>query len=131
MDFKDIITGAVISILILIVISLAVFNVIVARYMSGFSELFFVGDLPKEIEVNKEYKFAFGIRNLENKETAYNYVVNIQPDKTKEGYIILNHSQATTIQPRFVVDTKAESPLPISVQLLNRDQEIRFWVDVK
>lgn len=128
MDWRDIFFALVIIVLISIIAALAAFDIIAAKNKSGFTELYFVGNLPKAIKANEEYKFSFAIRNLENKEMAYNYAVHITPDKIKEGYVILNHTQTAIIRPSFIVE-KPEASIPISVQLINKNQEIHFWVN--
>lgn len=130
MDLRDIFFTLVLIGLITIITVLVIFNTIVAKNKSGFTELYLVGDPPKTIKTNEEYKFSFAIHNLENKEMAYNYTVYITPEKIKEGHVTLNHTQTAIIRPSFIIE-KPEASIPISVQLINKNQEIHFWVDVE
>ena len=88
--------------------------------------------MPEEVELNKEYYFSFGVHNLENKKMNYTYSIYLKSSKIDEGYIILDHDMISITNKEFIIENKEEnSSTPLSVQLLNKEQEIHFWVNVK
>ena len=120
----------VIAILILIIAVLAIFNIF-AEDKAGFTELYFVDDLPKTINMYEKYHFSFGIHNLENEDMVYNYVIYFGNKKINQAYISLEHNKTSVINQGFIVKSEIENSTKVSVQLLNKDQEIHFWVDLK
>ena len=116
-------------ILLLIISVLVVFNII-AEKKPGFTELYF-SDIPKTIKINENANFSFGIHNLENKKMDYSYEIYARTNKIDEGNVILNHDETKIITKSFRVNKAKESSIPISVKLLDKDQEIHFWVNVK
>ena len=112
----------------MLIITLVIIFSIASENKKGFTELYFLNGLPKAVEANKEYNFSFAIRNLEKKNMDYYYIVNEKPNEIKQGYVNLNHGEIEIINQKFLVSNKTESPMKISVQLLNKDQEIHFWV---
>ena len=112
------------------IIFFMIFN-LSAENKKGFTELYFLNGLPKTVEANKEYNFSFAISNLEKKNMDYYYIVNEKPNEIKQGYVNLNHGEIEIINQKFLVGNKTESPMKISVQLLNKEQEIHFWVNSK
>jgi len=132
MNLEKIIPTVTIIILILIITVLLIFNIIPTEKKSGFTELFFVNDLPKTIKINERYDFSFAIHNLEKKKMTYDYAVYLESKKIDQSHITLNHDDTTTITQSFIVKDKLENTsIPISVQLLNKNQEIHFWVNLK
>ena len=118
-------------ILAMLIITLVIIFSIASENKKGFTELYFLSDLPKTVEANKEYNFSFAISNLEKKNMDYYYIVNEKPNEIKQGYVNLNHGEIEIINQKFLVGNKTESPMKISVQLLNKEQEIHFWVNSK
>lgn len=132
MNLEKSIPTVTIIILILIITVLLIFNITAADNKSGFTELYFINDLPKTIKINERYDFSFAIHNLEHKKMTYNYAIYYNKKKIDQGYVNLNHDETTTITRSFIAKKKLENPLiPISVQLLNTNQEIHFWVNLK
>ena len=127
---KTIFMYVVIMILVFIISVLVVFN-ITKENKHGFTELYFTDELPKTIKINENVNFSFGIHNLENKRMDYSYEVYARTNKIDEGSLSLNHDETKIITKSFIVEKVKESSMPISVKLLNKDQEIHFWVDVK
>jgi hypothetical protein len=130
MELRKAILPIVITILLFIIIILALVNILAAT-KPGFTELYFVDELPKTVLPDQEYQFSFAIHNLENKRTTYNYVVNVKSQIIKEGTLTLNRGDTAIVSPRFIVQTRLKTQILFSVRLTGKDQEIHFWADIK
>ena len=129
MDFRRFLLDGILIILILIIIILIIFNIVLSKNKTGFTELYFIGDLPKTVEINKTYSFSFGIHNFEYKITSYNYELYLQSKKIGQGQVFLEHNEIAVVNQSFIVRNKtADNPTLVSVRLLNKEQEIHFWV---
>ena len=118
MDIEKIFLNIIIIILILAVLALAVFNIKTPNNKEGFTELYFVWDLPKEVELNKEYHFSFAIHNLENRNMEYKYSVYLNSDKINESNLNIENNYISIVKQGFIVKDKIEnSSIPVSVQL--------------
>lgn len=132
MNLEKIIPTTAIIILISVIIFLLIFIIIPTENKSGFTELYFINDLPKTIKMNETYDLFFAIHNLEDKKMTYNYAVYLQSKKIDQGYVSLNHDETTIINQSFIVKNKLENiSIPVSVRLLNKNQEIHFWAHLK
>lgn len=132
MDIEKIFLNMIIIILILTVLALAIFNIKTQNNKEGFTELYFVGNLSKEAIVDYEYPFSFAIHNLENKKMTYHYALYIKSSKIDEEYITLDHDKVSIINQYFILKNESKNnTIPISVKLLDKEQEIHFWVNVK
>lgn len=120
-----------IILLSLIIIALLVYDLKNAEPSNGFTELYFVGELPKEIKINADYNFSFAIRNLENKGMAYNYSVLLKSDMITSQVVNLRDNEALIINQTFKVENKEYELIPIIIRLTNKGQEIHFWVKLK
>jgi uncharacterized membrane protein len=130
MDFRRVLLDGVILILLGIVIALIVFNFILSKNKEGFTELYFAGEVPKTIDANQTYFFSFAIHNLEHKKTNYEYELYVQSNRTKQGYLVLEHDKTLEIEQNFSVSYKSpDEPVLVSVKILNKNQEIHFRVD--
>lgn len=110
-------------------------NVILAttKQPEKFTELYFDNHktLPSLVKVGKEYLFEFNIHNLEEKTMEYPYEVYIETNG-KKNYIekkslILNQNNSVSIKENFIVKEATKSA--VVVNLLNKNQEIRFWIE--
>ena len=138
MDMEKIILGSIAVILVGIILVLLTLNISAAAKKSGFTQLYLIGDNPKTISPNQNYRFSFGIHNMENKRVTYNYAVYLQSEKIDQGQVTLNHNQTTVITKSFAVTNQALAfnsldniSIPVSVQLINKGQEVHFWVDIR
>mgnify|MGYP001606767407 CR=1 FL=1 len=130
MNIKNSTIYAAIVILLIIITFLAVFNLRI-QSRRDFTELYFVNKLPKDVKVNENYNFSFVVHNLENKHTVYNYTVNLGPNLINQGFVNLDHNQIAIINQTFKVTQMNNGLIPVSVKLLNKDQDIHFWVNAK
>lgn len=128
--YNVLIVGSIVAIL---VVTFLIFNI---QTNESFTELYFESTqiLPKEIELNKEYYFYFTIHNLENKDTTYAYTVNLFLDgKTiplKQSQVTLIHDQSKNFAETFSVNEPFKEG-KIIIYLLNKNQEIHFWMTQK
>lgn len=95
-------------------------------------ELYFTdsNNLPDIIPSNNLIDFSFSIKNKGLQEESLTYLVIIKNNEDKiisSNSVLLKSKQTTTLQEKFTVDQNIESAL-ISVELLNKNQEIHFWV---
>lgn len=100
----------------------------------NFTELYFVDHqlLPRQVEIGEKYAFSFKVRNLENKTLDYQYEIYLTDKITrkmlKNGEFSLINGQETSIPADFETPENT-GELQISVSLVNKRQEISFWVD--
>jgi uncharacterized membrane protein len=128
MNLEKIFSSIIIAVLILVIIGLLIFNK--SEDKEGFTELYFIGDLPKTIETGEQQSFSFGIHNLENRDMLYSYTVYFQSDELSSGYANLKDDETAILNQGFMVKSKNNDTIKISVRL-NTDEEIHFWADVE
>ena len=137
MNLKNIISVIAILGLVAIIVILLFFNISSKQKKSGFTELYFTSDLPKTINTGEQYTFSFAIRNLEDKKMIYNCIVYFNESKLSQDYVFLDPGQTTVINQSFILGNVSQNlsavniSVPISVQLLNKRQEIHFWALLK
>jgi len=101
-----------------------------------FTELYFENHqlLPKEIELGKEYSFMFTVHNMEGEATNYFYEFSKETDNNKKvidfKQFSLAKDRSTTFRKTFKIDQDFKDA-KITIKLLNKDQEIHFWVKQK
>ncbi len=117
--------------LVMLILALAVLNVSGIGDENGFTELYFVDGVPKTVEVNDRIHFSFAIHNLEDKRVNYSYVIYFDSNKIDEGGASLSHDEAKVISSSFMARGRTGESVPITVQLLNNNQQIRFWIDLR
>lgn len=115
----------------IMVVALLVFNLKIPKPKSGFTELYFVDKLPKEVKRNQEYNFSFAIHSMENRFMSYNYSTYLKNDIINQGSVDLEHDKIAVLHQNFAVTSIDDVSLPIIVRLSNQNQEIHFWVHVK
>lgn len=97
----------------------------------SFTELYFTNhhNLPSQIRLNEKQYFSFTIRNLENKDLDYKYVVFLSyPDNQEivdSKTIYLKNGESLNINEAFLIN-KSTSKATVSVRLSKFNQEIRF-----
>lgn len=137
MNLKKIIPTLAIIGLIAIIVILLIFNLSPKQNKSGFTELYFVGDLPKTVKTNEQYNFSFAIHNLEERMMIYNCIIYLNSTKVSQDYVFLDPDDIIVINHSFKVEKAQENlsleniSIPVSVQLLNKRQEIHFWALIK
>ena len=98
-----------------------------------FTELYFENhlNLPSVIKPNQPYYFEFTIHNVESQDMTYPYAVYLQAGDVKipinQNMVTIKNNQYKTIHEAFSVTapvTKSE----IVVNLLNKNQQIDFWI---
>ncbi|MFH1209987.1 MAG: hypothetical protein V1663_04325 [archaeon] len=119
------------------VIILTIFLVILSQIPKGIeplTELYFTQhlELPKTVQVNQTYNFSFSVHNLEYKAIIYQYeVIGEYNNKTVQfdiNSIGLDNNQTKTVEESFKINENFDRA-KISVNLLNREEVIHFWVD--
>jgi len=99
----------------------------------AFTELYFENhnDLPKSITSGEKYNFTFSIHNLEDKDVEYSYIVYLQTEDIKvtldENKIIVRNNELQSINEEL--GPLKKSKMKIVVELINRNQQIYFWLD--
>src|SRR3989344_6509010 len=97
------------------------------------TELYFENhnDLPKSITSGQKYEFTFTIHNLENKDMDYPYVVFLRTDEKKiildEKSVNLKNGEFKMIKEEF--GSLNNLKMKITVELVNRNQQIDFWME--
>jgi hypothetical protein len=97
-----------------------------------FTELYFEdhSSLPKIVTRHQEYSFVFTVHNVENKEVEYPYEVYIQRDDQKiildQGDLTLKDNEYKSINENF--GPLKNLNLKIVVELINKNQNISFWM---
>lgn len=100
-----------------------------------FTELYFENHttLPNSITRGELYHFSFTLHNLEYQTTTYPYKIYIQRDTAivplEEGSVTLNHDSYKTINIEFGPLKNLRSM--IVVDLVNKKQQIDFWMEAK
>lgn len=100
-----------------------------------FTELYFENHLklPSTIKIGEKYPFSFTIHNLEYKTMNYPYEVYIDTDGKRQNIekktVTLSHDNRVTINEEFSPISATRSA--VVVNLLNKNQEIRFWIEGK
>ena len=96
------------------------------------TELYFENssNLPKNIIPHQKYAFAFTIHNLEGRLMTYPYVVSIQTPNLivihDKGQVLLKNGEAKSISENIGPFENIKSQ--IVVELVNRNQNISFWM---
>lgn len=116
----------VLLVLLLIIGFLFILNMFTSN-IDGFSELYFVGDLPEVVEKDKEYSFSFGINNMENKIKIYDYVISINGKIFYSGSTKLENDKKIVINNKFKVSDDMET---VKISVSTKNHEIHFWADV-
>lgn len=98
------------------------------------TELYFTDhlSLPKQIAIGIPYTFQFTINNLEYGEKTYSYEVIVSDSWAKvtdgKGNFVLANGQSKSI-PVKLVATRSFGRMKIIVRLIDKNQEINFWVE--
>jgi len=100
-----------------------------------FTELYFENhlNLPSKIKSDQTYSFSFTIHNLENKKMAYLYEVYLQGKGNSvklpidQNRVTIKKNQYKTIHETFSINAPIVRS-EIIVNLINKNQQIDFWV---
>ncbi|OGM23015.1 hypothetical protein A2961_01305 [Candidatus Woesebacteria bacterium RIFCSPLOWO2_01_FULL_39_21] len=104
------------------------------RQREPLTELYFSNHLniPKQIEKGKPYSFEFTTRNLEYKDTNYVYEILVSENEgmslIEKGEFILTHGETKSVPEEFLIP-ESFGRAKITVSLVNKDQEISFWIE--
>ena len=112
------------------------FHLAVTVQPEPFTELYFEDHLtlPTKVTRNKVYIFKFTIHNLENKNFMYPY--EVYADLGGEKLLIerktvsLKSHEYKTIEEKFIIPDSF-TRLKIVVNLINKNQQINFWMEGK
>ena len=100
---------------------------------NDFSELYFneFESLPKSIKPSEPLEFSFTVVNIENTEMTYQYIVTFKNNDVEtildNNEFILNSGEKQTFQEQILIEEGFNMGL-VSVKLLNKNQEIHFWI---
>ncbi len=114
---------AIIIILAAIIVALGIF-IEESPPKSGFTELYFIDPLPKNLSVGNNF-FYFGINNMENNDKTYSYKVYAEKILIGNGTVQLKKRQPGLFKQEFRLYEKKKEPIKFSVIL--DGQEIHFW----
>jgi len=120
----------IICIIAILAVTILIFT---TKKSEPFTELYFENhiNLPKTIELNKNYEFYFTINNLENEIFTYNYQITLDLDGTtktlKQEQVTLNQDQKKLISHSFNINQSFKQG-KITITLLNKKQSIHFWI---
>ena len=124
--YNAIIISLVIGIII-VIITLVVFR----PEKESFTEIYFEDheSLPRYTNSNDEYSFRFTINNLENQDFKYRYKISVfedEEDIIEENNVLIKNGESKTLEKsiRAHIEDKAK----VQVTLVNKDQEIHFWI---
>src|SRR3989344_1068364 len=124
--YNAIIISLVIGIII-VIITLVVFR----PEKESFTEIYFEDheSLPRYTNSNDEYSFRFTINNLENQDFKYRYKISVfedEEDIIEENNVLIKNGESKTLEKS--IRTHIEDKAKIQVTLVNKDQEIHFWI---
>ena len=114
-------------------VSLLIFNAFQQIPKEGFSEIYFddFNEIPTSIKLNEPLKFSFIVINKEANEENYDYIVMIKykskQDIIDSGSFSLKNNEINIIEETILVKEDFNLAI-VSVKLLNKNQEIHFWV---
>jgi hypothetical protein len=98
-----------------------------------FTELYFENhlSLPSKIAYYIEKDFKFAIHNLENKDMEYSYEVYIEVNREKKmidkSSVLIKNNEYKTITEDFTITVPMQR-VKVVVNLINKDQQIHFWM---
>ncbi|MBE3088677.1 MAG: hypothetical protein IMZ41_00175 [Actinobacteria bacterium] len=101
-----------------------------------FTELYFENhlSLPKKVTLFKENNFKFIIHNLEDKDIEYALEVFIDTGGEKyvvdKKTILIKKNEYKTITEDFIVTIPSQRA-KVVVNLINKNQQIDFWIEVE
>jgi hypothetical protein len=101
-----------------------------------FTELYFENhlSLPNEITLSKKNNFKFIIHNLENKDMEYTYEVYLDVNGEKKiiyiNSVFIKNTEYKTISADFAITTQIQKA-KVVVNLINKNQQISFWIEEK
>jgi len=98
----------------------------------GFTELYFNGDLPKEVSRTDKNLFTFSIVNRHESTMSYHYVLYVNNVQITRGVVELGQNQEALINRTFIASNiPSNTSIPVSIRLLDTNDEIHFWTRVK
>jgi len=98
-----------------------------------FTELYFENhqNLPSQVEAGEKYTFAFSVHSVEKETMTYPYNIYIQANNkkipVKKGSFSLNPDQKKTFHEEFIASSYT-TPAEVVVNLVNKNQNIDFWI---
>ena len=101
-----------------------------------FTELYFENhlSLPNKVTLSKKNNFKFTIHNLENKDIEYPYEVYIDINGEKKiiyiNSVIIKNTEYKTIPVDFTITIPIQRA-KVVVSLINKNQQISFWIEEK
>lgn len=101
-----------------------------------YTELYFENhlSLPNKVTLFKKNNFKFTIHNLENKDMKYPYEVYIDINGEKKiiyiNSVFIKNNEYKTITADFIITIPIQRA-EIVVNLINKKQQINFWIEEK
>ena len=100
------------------------------------TELYFESHhlLPGEIRLNEEINFEFTICNFEGEDLEYIYEVFMlwqnQKNIIDSDSIFIRKNESETVIQKYLLDELLVGKIKVAVDLINKNQQIHFWVDM-
>jgi len=100
------------------------------------TELYFENHhlLPDVIRQNEEINFEFTICNLEGEDLEYIYEVFMlwqnQKNIIDSDSIFIRKNESETVIQKYLLDELLVGKIKVAVDLINKNQQIHFWVDM-
>lgn len=97
------------------------------------TELYFENHtkLPSYVELDREYPYAFTIRNLELKDMNYRYRIYIDQEGKKlpitSGNVSIKDGESKTIKQNLL-QHNAKDRVKVVIELTDLNQQIDFWI---
>lgn len=114
--------------------SLNLYKSFLQRNEEGGTELYFSDhlNLPKNIEIGKDYPFEFTVRNLEYEKETYKYDVVVSENGNDtivdSGEFVIENDTTNTISINLSMLTHFVRG-KMTVRLMNKNEEISFWFE--
>ena len=100
------------------------------------TELYFENHhlLPDVIRQNEEINFEFTICNFEGEDLEYIYEVFMlwqnQKNIIDSDSIFIRKNESKTVIQKYLLDELLVGKIKVAVDLINKNQQIHFWVDM-
>jgi hypothetical protein len=113
-----------------------VFNLATSAKPETFTELYFEDhqSLPNEVTLSKKNNFRFVIHNIENKDMEYPYEVYFDINGEKKiiyiNSVFVKNTEYKIIPVDFTITTQIQKA-KVVVNLINKKQQISFWIEEK
>ena len=117
-------------IMIVVAITLLIVPLFYVTYSTyegeAFTELYFLGEIPKQLTPGEQYTFNFAIHNQEHQDMRYQYQIRVDNATVSNKIVTLLDGETRIVNAKVVLESGSE-PSEVSVHLIDQNQEIHFW----